>query len=53
MFVNNWGGEANIETLPLNIFVFVYEVLHKNYTNISDTLRYISAADTFCAQISP
>ena len=27
MFINR--GEANIETLPLNIFVFVYEVLNK------------------------
>ena len=27
MFINR--GEANIETLPLNIFVFVNEVLNK------------------------
>ena len=34
MLVNNWG-EANIETLPLNIFVFVNEVFNINYTSIS------------------
>ena len=31
----NIEGEANIETLPRYIFVFVNEVLNKNYTNIS------------------
>ena len=35
MLTNNWNGEANIETLPHNIFVFGDEVFNKNYTNIS------------------
>ena len=29
MFIGNIG-EANIETLPLNIFVFVNEIFNKN-----------------------
>ena len=32
MFIGNIG-EANIETLPLNIFVFVNEVLKINIKN--------------------
>jgi len=29
MLTNNWNGEANIETLPHNIFVFGDEVSQK------------------------
>ena len=34
MLEDNYG-EANIETLPHNIFVFANKVLNKNYINIS------------------
>ena len=37
MLANNWNGEANIETLPHIIFVFVNEVFNKNYMSISVT----------------
>ena len=52
MLVNNWG-EANIETLPYIIFVFVNEVFNKNYWSISVKLYQKSESETLYAQISP
>ena len=51
MFMNR--GEANIETLPLNIFVFVNEVFNKNYRSISVVEYSKSVSEQLYTQTSP